>query len=291
MWYIIIYKPDGRVFMKSFKERFKKIFEFVMLLTGDQVSVYAAQASFFLIISAIPFLMLVFTLMKLFIDVDLTYITHLISAFAPSEVSRFLNTIIVELFGKTASVSVISVTAVSTLWLSSKGVLALYTGLNNVYHSENKNYIQSRLISVVYTLVFIVALILTIVFFGFSNRLEALASGHSAFLTTLVNFFLRSKILIFMIYLTLIFALFYKFLPKRDNRFKSQLPGAAFSAVGWMVFSYIYSIYIENFSNYSYVYGSITAIVFLMLWLYFCMNIFLYGAQINKMCESGFFKN
>ncbi len=57
-----------------------------------------------------------------------------------------------------------------------------------------------------------------------------------------------------------------------------------------MVFSFFYSIYIEHFSNYSFVYGSLAAIVFLMLWLYFCMNIFLFGAQINKMIEDGFSK-
>ena len=169
--------------------------------------------------------------------------------------------------------------------------MALYTGLNKVYRSRSKNYFIGRLISILYTLAFIAALILTIVFFGFGSKLEYFINSHSPFFSTLLDFFLRGKILIFMIYLTFVFALFYKFLPKKDNRFKAQLPGAAFSAVGWMVFSFFYSIYIEHFSNYSFVYGSLAAIVFLMLWLYFCMNIFLFGAQINKMIEDGFFKN
>ncbi len=57
-----------------------------------------------------------------------------------------------------------------------------------------------------------------------------------------------------------------------------------------MVFSFFYSIYIEHFSNYSFVYGSLAAIVFFnALALFFCMNIFLFGAQINKMIEDGFF--
>ena len=185
---------------------------------------------------------------------------------------------------------VISVTAVSTLWLASRGVMALYTGLNKVYRSRSKNYFIGRLISILYTLAFIAALILTIVFFGFGSKLEYFINSHSPFFSTLLDFFLRGKILIFMIYLTFVFALFYKFLPKKDNRFKAQLTGAAFSAVGWMVFSFFYSIYIEHFSNYSFVYGSLAAIVFLMLWLYFCMNIFLFGAQINKMIEDGFFQ-
>lgn len=277
--------------METLKKRLIKIIKFIECLTGDNVSVYAAQASFFLIISAIPLLMLIFTIAKLFIDIDQQTLLHTINSFAPSQISTLLTTVINELFSKSSSISIISITVVSTLWLASRGIMALYTGLNSIYHASTRNYFYRRLISVVYTLAFIATLILTIIFFVFGNKLEQIIIGRSRILSEIVNFLLRGKIIIFMIYLSMIFALFYKFLPKRDNRFKAQLPGAVFSAVGWMVFSFIYSIYIENFSNYSYVYGSLAAIVLMMLWLYFCMNIFLYGAQINKMCENGFFKN
>lgn len=272
--------------MRGFKSAVKKIWDFICLLTGDDVSIYAAQASFFLVISAIPFLMLIFAILKLFINIDLSSVMRTISAFAPPQISIFLSTIINELFSKSSSVSVISVTAVSTLWLSSKGVMALYTGLNKVYHSPEKNYFYNRIVSVVYTLLFIVAIVLTIVVFGFGGKIQEFVSGRWVFLSVIIDLFLRVRILIFLVYLTFVFALFYKFLPKNGSSFKAQLPGAALAAGGWMGFSYIYSVYIENFSNYSYVYGSLAAIVFLMLWLYFCMNIFLYGAQINKMIEN-----
>ena len=254
--------------MKTIKDIFSKIIKFILKITGDDLSIYAAQASFFIIISVIPFSMLVLSIIKLFINIDINSILHTINSFAPAAISTFLTETITDLFTKSGSVQVISVTAVSTLWLASRGVMALYTGLNKVYRSRSKNYFIGRLISILYTLAFIAALILTIVFFGFGSKLEYFINSHSPFFSTLLDFFLRGKILIFM----------------------AQLPGAAFSAVGWMVFSFFYSIYIEHFSNYSFVYGSLAAIVFLMLWLYFCMNIFLFGAQINKMIEDGFFQ-
>ena len=234
--------------------------------------------------------MLIFTIIKLFINIDLRSILHVINAFAPADISNLITTILNELFNKTASIPVISITAISTLWLASKGIMALYMGLNNVYHVPMRNYIYSRLISVVYTLALVATLILTILFFAFGNKFEIFIASHSIILSNIVQFILRGRIIFFMAYLTLLFALFYKFLPKKETSFKKQLPGAAFAAAGWMIFSFIYSIYINNFSNYSYFYGSLAAIVFLMLWLYFCMNIFLYGAQINKMLENGFFK-
>lgn len=276
--------------MEKLRNKFEKILEFIDRLTGDNVSVYAAQASFFLIISAIPLLMLIFTIIKLFINIDLRSILHVINAFAPAEISNLITTILNELFNKTSSIPVISITAISTLWLASKGIMALYMGLNNVYHVPMRNYIYSRLVSVVYTLALVATLILTILFFAFGNKFEIFITSHSIILSNIVQFILRGRIIFFMAYLTLLFALFYKFLPKKETSFKKQLPGAAFAAAGWMIFSFIYSIYINNFSNYSYFYGSLAAIVFLMLWLYFCMNIFLYGAQINKMLENGFFK-
>ena len=169
--------------------------------------------------------------------------------------------------------------------------MALYTGLNKVYRSRSKNYFIGRLISILYTLAFIAALILTIVFSVSEASSNTLSIHIRRFSRHCSTSFKRQDTYIYDLSYLCIRALFYKFLPKKDNRFKAQLPGAAFSAVGWMVFSFFYSIYIEHFSNYSFVYGSLAAIVFLMLWLYFCMNIFLFGAQINKMIEDGFFKN
>ncbi|MGN0106545.1 MAG: YihY/virulence factor BrkB family protein [Hominilimicola sp.] len=276
--------------MEKLKTRFAKLLEFIDLLTGDNVSVYAAQASFFLMISAIPLLMLIFAIINLFINIDQQTILHTINSFAPAEISSLMTTIMNELFNKAASIPVISITAISTLWLASKGIMALYMGLSNVYHVPMRNYIYSRIVSIIYTLALIATLILTVIFFAFGNKFELFLTSHSIILSNLMQLILRGKIIFFMAYLTLLFALFYKFLPRRDKPFKNHIPGAAVSAAGWIIFSYIYSIYIDNFSNYSYVYGSLAAVVFLMLWLYFCMNIFLYGAQINKMIENGFFK-
>ena len=267
----------------------KFVREFIYRITDDQVSVYAAQASFFLIISAIPFMMFAFAVIKLFITVDQQTLLHAVNSFAPMQVSEFLTDIINELFDKTASVPIISITAVTSLWLASRGVKALLDGLNNVYHLQRRGYFFTRSVSVLYTLAFIAAILLTIVFFGFGSKFENFVNMHSSFLGEVLKFLVNGRIIIFFIYLTFIFALFYKFIPKQTAKFKELVPGAAIAAVGWLGFSYFYSIYIDNFSNYTYVYGSLTALVLLMLWLYFCMNIFLYGAQINKMIKNGFF--
>lgn len=62
---------------------------------------------------------------------------------------------------------------------------------------------------------------------------------------------------------------------------KSQTPGAAFAAVGWALFSTAFSIYFRYFKNFTVTYGSLAAVILMMLWLYFCICILFMGAEIN----------
>jgi len=226
--------------MKTIKDIFSKIIKFILKITGDDLSIYAAQASFFIIISVIPFSMLVLSIIKLFINIDINSILHTINSFAPAAISTFLTETITDLFTKSGSVQVISVTAVSTLWLASRGVMALYTGLNKVYRSRNKNYFIGRLISILYTLAFIAALILTIVFFGFGSKLEYFINSHSPFFSTLLDFFLRGKILIFMIILHLYSHCSTSFCPKRTIALRHSFPVRHFRrSAGWCSHSFI----------------------------------------------------
>ena len=73
----------------------------------------------------------------------------------------------------------------------------------------------------------------------------------------------------------------YKFLPNHIVQLRIQLMGAAFSAVGWMIVSWIFSVYLDIFKGFSSMYGSLTTIVLIMLWLYFCMYILLLGGEVN----------
>ena len=82
-------------------------------------------------------------------------------------------------------------------------------------------------------------------------------------------------------FLVLVFCLFYTVLPIRRLRFAQNVPGAVLAALGWMVYSVLFSYYVENFSNYANIYGSLTAVVITMLWMYFCMNLIFYGGLFN----------
>ena len=80
--------------------------------------------------------------------------------------------------------------------------------------------------------------------------------------------------------------LIYKFLPNRKDLFRKQIPGAIFTAIGWLVISWVFSVYLDIFKGFSDMYGSLTTIVLIMLWLYFCMYIMMMAVEFNVFLEA-----
>jgi len=89
-------------------------------------------------------------------------------------------------------------------------------------------------------------------------------------------------LLILMTALMVLFTAMYVYLPARRQRGRQMWLGALVAAVGWEVFSLVFSVYVERFSNLSVTYGSLTSVVVLMLWLYACMYLLFLGAAVNR---------
>lgn len=225
--------------------------------------------------------MLFFSILRLFIPIDETMLTQLVLSFLPQQVEDFAKIIIGELYSN-ISVSVISITTVALLWSAAKGVKSIVTGLKNIYGTTTTiDFILNIILSLMYTLVFIAVLLVTIAVLIFGRMINELIFAELPVIKSIINNILGFRNVLFLLPLTLFFALSYKLLAKNGLPFKKHIPGAFMSALGWMIFSYFFALYVDNFSNYSYIYGSLTAIVLLMLWLYACMTMFLLGAQAN----------
>lgn len=245
------------------------------------VYAYAAQASFFVIISTFPFTMLLFTIIQTVVPISEYEVLKAASNLLPNEIANVINQIIQELYTKT-SVSITLLSSLVLLWSASRGVKSIASGLKMVYHNKQTvGYIKSSLFSLIYTLVFMLSIILSVVLLLFGQNFANILATNFPPISYIVSVFMSIRSIISLVFLTLVFMVAYKFLASNKTKFKSHFPGAFLAASGWIVFSYGFSIYIKNFSNYSYIYGSLAAIILLMLWLYFCMIILLIGAQTN----------
>lgn len=254
---------------------------FVTHYTDARGPIYSAYAAFFTVMAVIPMLMFLLGLIHLlpFTQQDLI---EIFSTIIPETFLPMLSEIVDELYEK-SSTTLLSITAITTLWSASKGVYGIMQGLNSVYDIPGKrNAILTRLIAFFYTFMFILVILFTLVFMVYGNQLQELVIHWFPFLnyfSSLITF-LRSFITIFT--LALFFMVIYTVFPYRRQPFTHQAPGALVASVGWILFSFIFSIYVDNYSNYSYMYGSLTTIILLLLWLNMCMNILFLGGAINS---------
>lgn len=257
---------------------------FMDRLSKDKVNAYSAQAAFFIIISFFPFTMLLLTLLN-YMPFTAAQAEYLTFEFLSPPVSELINSVLNEIYQK-ASGAVISITSITALWSASKGLLAIVDGLNSVYGvTEKRGFIKLRLITVFYMLVFIIILIIALALLVFGGSINNWLVSNIPGFENVTFALLGFRWLIALCLFTLFFMFLYTVIPERKTRFVSELPGAFFSACGWLIFSALYSFYIENFGNFSYLYGSLTAVVLLMLWLYFCMYIVFVGAEINDFLQ------
>lgn len=269
----------------------KMILDFIDDMTKDDVGLYAAQSAFFAVLSAVPFLMLVILCAKYFVEVNIVTVTEPIKKAFPAPVSTYIVRVIAEVFYRSQSTALLSATVITTLWSSSRGTMAVYTGFNRIFgYVKRRNWLFSRVASFFYNLLFLAVIVATVVVLVFGNAILTFFDTEFILAHYIILVLFKLKFPIFFVVFVLGFAAMYTYLPQRKTKYKSQLPGAFATAVGWLGFSYLFSLYIMYFSKYSFVYGSLAAIVLLMLWVYFCVYMLLIGAEINKHIESGYFR-
>lgn len=248
------------------------------------LSAYAAQAAYYIILSAFPFFMFLLTMVK-HLPIDQWQMIAYVEANLPTPVATSITKIIKEVF--TSSGTVASITILTTLWAASKAFCSLIYGLNTVYeHKENRNYFILRLEATLHTVIFSVLLLATLLLLAFGNRITHTLLQHFPSLEDAVFLVISIRTSASMCLLILFFLYMYIWIPNRKSSILEALPGAIATAVGWIGFSFLYSFYIDHISNFNNTYGSLTAIVLLMLWLYFCMYMLLVGGELNALIAS-----
>lgn len=253
------------------------------VLQSYHIPAYASQASYFALLSVIPCIMLFIIVVGTVMPLSTSNIEMFVKDFIPQQMRPFAVRFLEEIFSRT-NIPVASMATIFLIWAASKGIRGMGSGIQFIFDSEQEHsFIKSMTNSILYTITFIVMLALSLLILVFANPLQELISSMLGNRGTLILTVLNLRNIIFFFTLTFLFMLAYKSLAKSAMSFAHQFVGAAVAACGWIVYSFAYSIYITYFSKYTYLYGSLGAIMLLMLWLYMCMNIFLIGALINKL--------
>lgn len=257
-----------------------KIVGFARYVTGVNISAYSASACYFIVLSIFPALVLLLGLLR-YTGLSVDTLTEILGGVLPDALLPAAQKLIISTY-RSSTGTVISLSALTALWSASRGIYGLLTGLNSIYEvAEDRGYWYTRGMSVFYTFAFLIVLLLTLVLHVFGTTIiEWLPVSDSPLFTFLANVVdLRFFLLLGL--QTLLFTVMFMFLPNRRNRFMESLPGALLSSIGWLVFSDIFSIYVENFNSYANIYGSVYAVALGMLWLYSCVCIIFFGGVLN----------
>ena len=269
----------------SFFGSIDRITQFLRHFSQQRIGVHAASAGYFIVLSVFPLLVLLLALLR-YTGLQVDTLTDFVGDFLPDALIPSAKRLIVSTYRNTSG-AVVSLSALTGLWSASRGVYGLLTGLNAIYKvPESRGYAYTRSISVFYTFLFILLLIATLVLnvFG-ATLLDALPLQDLSllqFLWDLVN----QRFLVMLLLQTALFSAMYMAFPNRRNTFRESVPGAVLASIGWLVFSDLYSIYVEHFAAYANIYGSVYMVALSMLWLYFCISIVFYGGALNHYLQT-----
>lgn len=272
--------------MKNFiKEKYKWVQKLFENMSKDNMNEYTAQCSYYTILSFIPFVILLITLIQ-YTSIDQQMLFNAITRIIPASMNELVLGIVQEVYSK--SIGTISISIIFTLWSAGRGLYALTKGLQSIYHikgEKKSSYLYLRLQSIIETIIFIVLIVVGLVLLVFSSSLIEVAKVH---LKIIQDYNILSQILtevIFIILTTIIFIFVYRFMPNKKNTIKSQLPGAIFGAIVLNIVSFIFGKYLYIFKGFSITYGSLTTMMLIMMWTYACFYIIFLGAELNKMLK------
>lgn len=263
------------------KRIFTKVQTILEVFQEHRLNAAAAHAAFFIILSFIPCIILLFSLLQ-FTSIDKVTITVMIQKMLPREMQTFFAGIIRDAYNRTAST--VSLSALATVWSAGRGMMALTQGLQWIAGiKESRNYFAVRIRAALYTVIMLLSIIVFLLLGVFGNALLNLIAVKFPIAAYAVGMMIDVKNIFLLLFATVIFALIYRFMPGNEMPLSQHLPGAVVSSLGWFIFSYAYSVYVDDFSGFSNMYGSLTALILLMLWLYFGMYITLIGAEFNQL--------
>lgn len=245
------------------------------------IPAYGGNAAYFIVLSLVPLVMLLLNVIS-YTGIENGTLLTVVKGLLPETLYPMAERFLLSMAASSSS-TLVSVSALAGLWAASRGVYSILVGLNRVYDvREDRGYLYTRLLSVVYTFLLLLVLVLTLALYVFYQGILAWLSRDTGLLSGLLLRLLSNRFLLLLLLQTGLFVAMYMFMPNRRNTLAQSLPGAVFSALGWQAFSLGVSVYARYFSRLSTVYGSITALAIAMLWLYTCITIIFYGGALNK---------
>ena len=258
-------------------------------VSNDDVFGQAAQLSYYFLLALFPALLFIISLFGYLSGENSELRTGLLqylTAVLPGDVSQLVTRTIDDVTQRSGG-GKLSFGILATLWAASSGMGAIFKSLNIAYQvKETRPWWKVRLVAIGLTLVLVCLIV---------SALVLVLSGHNIADSVAVKlglgnvFALTWKVVqwpIVFVFVLLAFAIIYYFAPDvYEPTWKWITPGAMVGIVLWLLVSFGFRTYLHYFNSYSATYGSLGAVIILMLWFYFTGAAILLGGVINAEIE------
>ncbi len=260
------------------------IIKLVKEVQKDDLIAKANELTYKLLLALFPFIIFLMTLLG-FLNIDGNLFIKQMSEYMPKEIMGLIDVFVVEVIN-TRNVSLLSTSLFISIFAASSGFDSVIRGINQCYGcKETRNYFHVKLLSIVMVFIFTASIIFSLVLIIIdTNFISNIDPEHFPKLTSTFFGVVLLAVSIFVLLITVM--LIYRLSGCKKIRFKSLLPGALFTVIIWVIGSKGFNIYIENFSRFSKVYGSLGSIVILMLWLNIISIVLLLGSEINALLDT-----
>ena len=253
---------------------------FIKKIGDDGIFALGAQLAYYMVLSFIPFLMFLMTLVG-FSHLNSDAVLNLLSNVMPTEAFNLIQSTVIEIVDREQT-GLLWISIALAIWVSSSGFKAVIKGLNKAYGvKETRSYIKLKLISMIYTILLALIVIATLFLFVFGDVIGDFfmkVLEHPEFIYYIWNILRYVVVILIMI---LFFMFLYNATPCVRLGWLEVIPGAVITTLGWISISYIFAYYVNNFSNYSRLYGSLGAVFMFMTWMFITSMILILGGEIN----------
>ena len=244
-----------------------------------------AMLAYYLLFSIFPFLIFLLNIVGLIAAEYQQDILELLQVL-PKNVVAIINPILTSMINSSSG-TLLSVSLLLALWAGSKGIIKLMGEVSRAFGSTKPHsFLVTRALGLLFTLALsamMVVLVSANVFGDIIYHYVVSLVGEQELLMEVFHFLRGTVPFLVMV---IIFALLYRFSPSADVKRKitivEMLPGALFTSVSWIIITYAFSFYVNNFGRYDATYGSLGGIIVLLLWLYLSSIVMVLGAYVSS---------
>lgn len=270
------------------EKKINLLIHLVVKIKRDDVFALASQLAYYLILSFFPFMLFLMTLIG-FSSFNSGQILAELSLMFPKSVLDLTQSTIKEVFDNQYG-GLLGISILLMVWTASSAFKAIIKSVNKAYNfKENRSFVKLSIISMVGILALATTIMLALILLVFGNVIDIYIESAYPFYKIISIFWDVFRYLVIIIIMIFIFIGIYRFAPAQKLLWKEVIPGSIFSTIGWILLSFGFSFYIDNFNNYTRLYGSLGAVFILMTWLFLISVIFILGVEIN--CALTEFKN